>query len=1155
MTPEEQARQRIDAQLAAAGWVVQTKDKINLSAGVGVAVCELSFATGEPDYSLFVDAKALGTVEAKPDGHSLIGVEEQSAKYVTGVPHGLPVWCNPLPFCYESTGSETRFTNRLDPEPRSRNVFAFHRPETLLAWVQQDKQLAQRLREFPPLPEVRLWPAQFETVVNLERSLAKGDRRALIQKATGSGKTFTAVNFSYRLVKYAQSKRILFLVDRGNLGEQTFKEFQQFVSPVNNYKFTEEYIVQHLTSNTLDKSARVVIGTIQRVFSMLKGEREPAPDLDDLPIESAEVLFKQPVPVEYTPAFPIEEFDFIVTDECHRSIYNLWRQVLEYFDATLIGLTATPSKQTFGFFQQNLVMEYNHEKAVADGVNVGCDIFRINTAITSAGSKVEAGLFVDKRERATRKVRWEQLDEPLAYDAGALDRDVVAPSQIRTILATFRDRVFTEIFPGRTDLPKTLIFAKDDSHADDIVRICREVFDKGNDFCKKITYKTTGESPKSLIAAFRNSYHPRIAVTVDMIATGTDIKPLEIVFFMRSVASKNFFEQMKGRGVRVVSDTEMEQVNPGIKRKTRYVIVDAVGVCERVQTESRPLEKKPAVSFEKLLDAAALGTTEIAVVESLAGRLIRLERRFDAEVAAEVVQTAKGRTLAQISKGMLDAIDPDKVEEASRLLMAEEQRRDASATLSVFPPLNYFDPEAPIAFLSGDLPHWRQEGTTYFVTFRLADSLPQEKLKQWQAERAQWLTEHPEPYSEAMRREYYDQFPQRLQQWLDAGSGSGLLSLPEIKPLVEDALRHFDGQRYRLHEFVVAPNHVHALVSPSAGHTLSEILHSWKSFTAHEILKVAAASRRLSESLQSRDGSATLKVWQKESFDHIVRSPASLEKFRDYIRNHGGSGCGSGSGSGVPPLSYSEPTAKQRRDAAATLIKSALAPLATNPDLRNLLKKIAKAADQIIDIISRDTLIYAGPAQATTQNHGEIAKSFREYIEQNRAEITALQLLYSRPYQQRLTEPMLKDLEKKLRDQHATWTEDNLWNAFASAQPGKVKGRSQAGRFADLVALVRFALEQQPVLSPFADSVTERFNEWLMDQAKAASAAGRKSFSPEQLAWLYLIRDHIATAISIEPEDLELSPFNQHGGLGKAHQLFGNDLNRILDELNLALVA
>jgi len=952
MTPEEKARQDIDAQLTASGWAVQRKDKINLTAARGVAICELSFATGEPDYTLFVDGKALGTTEAKPAGHSLVGVEEQSAKYVSGVPFGLPAWKSPLPFCYESTGTETFFTNRLDPDPRSRRVFSFHRPETLLAWVQQEKQLAGRLREFPALAAGTLWPAQIEAITNLEKSFAASLLRALIQMATGSGKTYTAVNFIYRLVKYGGAKRVLFLVDRGNLGRQTLKEFQQFVSPVNNYKFTEEYIVQHLTSNTLDKSARVVIGTIQRVYSMLKGEQQPAPDLDDLPIEAAETLFKKPVPIEYNPDFPIEEFDFIITDECHRSIYNLWRQVLEYFDASLIGLTATRSKQTFGFFKQNLVMEYGHEKAVADGVNVGSDIYRINTAITQAGSKVDAGFFVDKRDRQTRKVRWEQLDEVLTYDAAQLDRDVVAPDQIRTVLETFRDKLFTEIFPGRTDVPKTLIFAKDDTHADDIVRICREVFGKGNDFCQKIIYRTgfvrlvekkqqadgkeveeitwkraSSLSPDEILAAFRNAYFPRIAVTVDMIATGTDIKPLEIVLFMRSVASKNFFEQMKGRGVRVVSDTEMEQVNPGIKRKTRYVIVDAVGVCERVQTDSRPLEKKPTVSFEKLLDAAALGTTEVAAVESLAGRLIRLERRFDAEVEAEVVQTAKGQTLSQIAKVMLEAVDPDKIADAAKAEL------------------------------------------------------------------------------------------------------------------------------------------------------------------------VGRASPRAE-------------------------------------------------------ITYAEPTAKDLKNAAEKLAKAALAPLATNPDLRNLLKKIAKAADQTIDIISRDTLIYAGPAQASTLNNGEIAKSFREYIEQHRAEITALQILYSRPFKQRLTEPMLKELEKKLRDNHAAWTEDNLWNAFASTRPGKVKGRSQAGRFADLVALVRFALEQQPVLAPFADSVSERFNEWLMDKAKTGV-----KFNGEQLAWLNLIRDHIATAISIEPEDLELSPFNQRGGLGKAHQLFGNDLNRILDELNLVLVA
>jgi type I restriction enzyme R subunit len=596
--PEERAREKIDTQLIASGWIVQTKNEINLSAGHGIAICELKFDTGKPDYTLFVDSKAIGTIEAKPEGITLTSVEVQSDKYVTGVPFGLPNWKSPLPFV---TKAPAQKLISLIGSIHNRVVVLcspFIARKTLLTWVQEviegGRPLSQRLREFPTLDVGKLWRAQVEAIQNLEMSLGAGRRRALIQMATGSGKTYTAVNFIYRLVKHGRAKRVLFLVDRGNLGKQTHREFQDFVSPVNNYKFTEEYIVQRLSSNTLDSSARVVIGTIQRIYSMLKGETEPPPDLDNLPIDAAE-LFKKPLPVEYNPAFPIEEFDFIITDECHRSIYNLWRQVLEYFDASLIGLTATPSKQTFGFFQQNLVMEYNHEKAVADGVNVISDIYRIKTAITEGGAKVEAGFYVDKRDRQTRKVRWEQLDEVLDYGSADLDRDVVAPDQIRTVLATFRDKVFAEMFPGRTDLPKTLIFAKDDNHADDIVRICREVFDKGNDFCQKITYRTgftrieedakdkegnilrdeAGEiikkfswvrtaslTPEQILSAFRNSYNPRIAVTVDMIATGTDIKPLEIVVFMRSVASKNFFEQMKGRGVRVVTDTEMEQVNP-----------------------------------------------------------------------------------------------------------------------------------------------------------------------------------------------------------------------------------------------------------------------------------------------------------------------------------------------------------------------------------------------------------------------------------------------------------------------------------------------------------------------------------------------------------------------------------------------------------------
>ena len=489
LEPEQKARAEIDKLLRLAGWDVVDADQANIIGTRGVAIREFPLpGYGFADHLLYVDGKAAGIIEAKRQGVTLTGVERQSARYTAGLPAALPAWDRPLPFSYQSTGAETRFTNGLDPEPRSRSVFSFHRPETLADWLGSQPNTAalsppeylpkgrtflDRVPRMPPLVEQGLWPAQIVAIKNLEKSLAANKPRALIQMATGSGKTFTAITFIYRLIKFANARRVLFLVDRGNLGRQTMKECEQYTSPYSNRKFgNEEYIVQHLTSNNLDKTARVCIATIQRMYSMLKG-RELPEDLEEESGSALDSLFKAPEPIDYNPAIPIETFDIIVTDEAHRSIYNLWRQVLEYFDAYLIGLTATPSKQTFGFFNQNLVMEYGHEQAVADGVNVNYDVYRIRTQVTEAGSKVEAGYYVDLRDKLTRKVRWEQLDEEFAYDPNQLDRDVVAVDQIRTLVRTFRDKLFAEIFPGRTEVPKTLIFAKDDDHAEDMAEILR----------------------------------------------------------------------------------------------------------------------------------------------------------------------------------------------------------------------------------------------------------------------------------------------------------------------------------------------------------------------------------------------------------------------------------------------------------------------------------------------------------------------------------------------------------------------------------------------------------------------------------------------------------------------------------------------------------
>jgi type I restriction enzyme, R subunit len=334
-TPEQRARVKIDALLERCGWTVQDRAQANLTAARGVAVREVTMKRGhgESDYLLFADGKAIGAVEAKPEGWTLRGVEDQSGRYITGLPSGFPAWRTPLPFAYESTGVETHFTNRLDPEPVSRELFSFHRPETLIEWVEAADTLRQRLQRLPSLAGYDLWAPQAAAIANLEASLAKNRPRALIQMATGSGKTRTAVNFVYRLIKFGGARRVLFLVDRSNLGEQTLKEFQQYATPDDGRKFTQLYNVQHLQSNVLDPVSNVCIGTIQRLYSMLKGEADLPAEQDEASAYTLAELYKEPLPVKYNPAFPPESFDFIITDECHRSIYNLWRQVLEYFDA------------------------------------------------------------------------------------------------------------------------------------------------------------------------------------------------------------------------------------------------------------------------------------------------------------------------------------------------------------------------------------------------------------------------------------------------------------------------------------------------------------------------------------------------------------------------------------------------------------------------------------------------------------------------------------------------------------------------------------------------------------------------------------------------------------------------------------------------------
>jgi len=735
--------------------------------------------------------------------------------------------------------------------------------------------------------------------------------------ATGSGKTFMAVSSVYRLIRHSDAKRVLFLVDRNTLGRQTFREFQQYVTPDDGRKFSELYNVQHMTSNVLDKVSRVCITTIQRLYSMLSGQEEYDPELDEYSTFDTGPLEDKEKEISYNPQIPIETFDFIITDECHRSIYNLWRQVLEYFDAFIIGLTATPSKQTIGFFNQNLVMEYSHDRAVADGVNVGYDVYRIKTEITEKGSTVDAGYYVDKRDKLTRKIRWEQLDEDMEYQASQLDKDIVAENQIRTVIRTFRDKLFTEIFPGREEVPKTLIFAKDDSHAEDIVRITREEFGKGNEFCKKITYKVYKEKPEDLIASFRNSYDPRIVVTVDMISTGTDIRPLECLLFMRNIRSRVYFDQMKGRGTRVISETDLKAVTPDVDTKTHFVIVDAVGVCESDKTDTRPLERKRTVPFEKLILSVATGKRDPDTLSSLAGRLARLDRQIDDKDQQEIQDAADGLTLKEMVNGLLDAIDPD----------------------------------------------------------------------------------------------------------------------------------------------------VH------------------------------------------------------------------IEKAKELFKTK-------------------EPTEDQIKEAADEVVKEACAPF-DNADLRNKIIEIKKRNEQTIDKVSIDTVTFAGYDEQAKEKAQTIVGRFKEFIEENKDEILALQIFYSKPYGQRkITFKQVRELTEAIEKPPYSLNPELLWGAYERLDKSKVAKAGPQKLLTNIISLVRFALEETERLEPYSMTINDRYEQWLSEQ----EATGRE-FSDEQVEWLNMIKDHIVSSMAIEIDDFEYAPFNAKGGPVKVYQLFGDELTEILIDLNEALAA
>ena len=657
MTPEEIARLVIDDKLRQSGWVIQDMKKLNLSAALGVAVREFPTSTGEVDYALFVDGKPVGVAEAKREekGESITDVEVQSGRYA----NSTFKWIKndyKIRFAYETTDKLIRFTDYNDIKYRSRTVFSFHRPETLFALLQQPDTIRNNMKHFPTLDEKGFRKCQVNAIKNLDNSFAENRPKALVQMATGAGKTFTAITDAYRLLKYGKMNRILFLVDTRGLGEQAEREFLAYTPNDDPRSFSQLYGVRRLKNSYIPNDIQVCICTIQRMYSILKGE-----ELDESTEEKSFAEFvtaesKAPKEVVYNEKYPPEFFDCIIVDECHRSIYNVWSQVLTYFDAFIIGLTATPDNRTFAFFNENIVSEYPREQAIIDGVNVGEDIFLIETQVGKNGAHLMKQL-IEYRDRLSRAKRWKQLDEDVDYKPTQLDRDIVNPSQIRTVIRSFKENLFTTLFPRRKEVPKTLIFAKTDSHADDIIQIVREEFGEGNDFCRKITY--SADNPESVLSSFRNDYNPRIAVTLDMIATGTDVKPIECLIFMRDVRSKNYFEQMKGRGTRVLSKDDLQKVTPSAtENKDHFVIVDAVGVTKSKKSDTRPLERKPTVSMKELMMNVALGAKDEDTLTSLANRVIRLNSQMT-PAERKQFESKVGTAAGAVAENLLNAFDED----------------------------------------------------------------------------------------------------------------------------------------------------------------------------------------------------------------------------------------------------------------------------------------------------------------------------------------------------------------------------------------------------------------------------------------------------------------------------------------------------------------
>ena len=674
LLPEQKARVKIDQMLKDSGWTVVPRDDFTPDAVNAQAVEEnLMKGNLEADYILYLDGKAIAVLEAKREENKLgLEVAEQAQNYGNILPDWVQAWKTPLPFIFLCNGDLLLFKDMREDKPSYKVLKKMFTPKEIVNLAGDDinSQFA-KLPALPPVGPKGLRECQFEAITNLEISFKQGLKKALIVLATGAGKTFTACTAAYRLLNYMGAKRVLFLVDRNNLGKQAEGEFGTYKLTETGNAFSDEYIVHRLRNVEKIGNASVVISTIQRLFAALTGQELDETD-DDEEMEHDEDTPGKQVQLTGNVLLPSDFFDVIIIDECHRSIYGDWQQVLTYFNnAKIIGLTATPTPEAMAFFNKNRVVNYTLEKSIADGVNVPPRVYRIKTEISEAGGTLNEGEKVTKVSNLTGKGQNQKQKYYKDYTKTELDRSVVVPSQIETVIRAYKDAIFESLYPDRKKdwnmIPKTLFFAKKETHAQDILKAIEKVFkDEFPDkklpehFAQLITCKSGNSN--QLISDFRNNKDFRIAITVTLVATGTDVRPLEVLVFMRDINSEVLYTQMKGRGCRTIDDDKLRNVTTNANSKDFYYLIDAVGVTEHEKSMPTPNGgegRKKVLSLKDLLEHLAHGEVSNENLNLLAGYLSNVNKKAEPEDLIELNELIKTTAIKQICLDIYAAIDPD----------------------------------------------------------------------------------------------------------------------------------------------------------------------------------------------------------------------------------------------------------------------------------------------------------------------------------------------------------------------------------------------------------------------------------------------------------------------------------------------------------------